>query len=343
MRAALLLCGVLALPALAKGQEPLQDPESRTRWEQLSTAERAVIRERYAELQKLSPEERAALEVLAERLKERERSVNAALSPEQRAHLAGLPGEERQGLLREHLRDELVSAGERVRVRLPQELVETIEAEKPLRRPLRVEKLLQRERCLGVPAVRRLGESLGVPADSLGRLESLNAAALEDQALTWRRELIDRSVERLGPPPGLNASAWAELRGASHREFFRRLEALAPPAAYLEPLPAPDADPGVRERVQLFSQVQKLAQPTLEERLALAGTSTRPDPKVRDALVAAIRRRVLAFAAEHELFLAEERGELERASDSAFADLVRRFSREHERALRAGKRPRSPR
>lgn len=207
---------------------------SRARWEQKSEEERAVLRARFAELQKLAPDERRALEDLAQKLKQHEAAVEESLPEDVRAQLADLPPEERSGVFREHVQGVLRHRGEDVRARLPEELLKSIEAEKPLHRPLRLEGILKHERPLGAREVRRLGESLGAPEEELRGLEDLGQAELEDRALSFHRAALDRAVQRLGPPPGLDAAGYAQLRRASHAEFFRRWRALDPPPAYDE-------------------------------------------------------------------------------------------------------------
>ena len=329
------------LLALGAGLASAQDlAQGRARWEQKSEAEREVLRQRFAQLSELAPEERRALEQRAEKLKRREQAVQESLPEEERARLADLSTEERDGVLQEHLRGVLRREGEDARARMPAKLVETLEAEKPLKRPLRLDQILKPERPLGLREVRRIGEALGAPPEELRGLEALDGAGLEDRVLRWQRAAIDRAVEQLGPPPGLDRQGYEALRGASHQEFFRRWRALDPPEAYgagpgHAPERAPAARPGsppVRERVQQLMRLRQLAEPTLEERVAAARL---PEAEREAALAGRIEERVLAFAAEHDLFTREELAELRAASGTAFPDAARRLASAKERHLRA--------
>ncbi len=333
------------LLALGAGVASAQDlAQGRARWEQKSESEREVLRQRFAQLSELAPEERRALEQRAEKLKRREQAVQESLPEEERARLADLSSEERNGVLQEHLRGVLRREGEDARARMPAKLVETLEAEKPLKRPLRLDRILKPDRPLGLREVHRIGEALGAPPEELHGLEALDAAGLEDRVLRWQRAAIDRAVERLGPPPGLDREGYEALRGTSHQEFFRRWRALDPPEAYGEapgrgqehaPERAPGARPGsppVRERVQQLMRLRQLAEPTLEERVAAARL---PEAEREAALAGRIEERVLAFAAEHDLFTREELAELRAASGTAFPDAARRLASGKERHLRA--------
>jgi len=336
MSARLLLCALLAV--LCAGRGAAQDlADSRARWERMSEPERALLRQRFAQLSGLAPEERRALEELAQKLKEREQAVEQALPEEERTKLASLPSAERSGVFREHLRGVLRSEGEDVRARMPAKLVETIEAEQPVRRPLRLDLILKQQRELGERDARRIGEALGVPDEELRGLAALDRPALEDRLLGWQRATIDRAVERLGPPPGLDTAGYEALRNTGHAEFFRRWRALDPPPAYDEPAERAPARPAptVRERVQLLMRVRQLAEPSFEERLA----ATRlPEGERERALAARVEARVLDFIEEHGLFSPEELAELRAASGTAFPEVARRLASAQESSLRSGAR-----
>jgi hypothetical protein len=341
---------------------------ARRRWDAKSPEERELLHRRFAELQALDDEERRALEDVARELKAREEEVRASLPGAVRARLDALPATERQRVFREHVRDLLRREGESVRERLPAGVLAELEALPPPRRPLRLERVIRGDRPMTPHAVRRIGEALGVARPELAELDGLGAAELEDRALRFQRERIDRQVRALGPPPGLDARGYAALAGLPHREFYRSWRALDPPEVYAEPpgaVDAPDSAAGdpaaagaddprlaaepdglpergeppfalARRRAALVGQALALLEPSIAERIELAEL----DPEARaGALVARARERCLAFVAEHGLLAPAEHAALCAEEGRAFERLAHRTLRAQRRAL-FGERPR---
>jgi hypothetical protein len=342
MRAAamlLWLCAALALCAGPAAAQAGAREDAAGRWERKTPAERELLRRRFAELQRMSPEERRALQGLAERLKARESKIGEALPDPLRARLAELPPDARRGVVHEYFRDVLRREGEGVMGRLPQAVVRELEAVPPQRRPLRLERILRHDRPLGARDVRRLGEALGVAPERLADLEALPPAELAERALQLHREAIDRRVRELGPPPGLDDEAYAELAELPHREFFGRWRSLDPTETYggrhgrgkgpeAGPPPGAEARAAARARADRFAEARRALAPTLEERLELAGDDA-------DARLSTLRergrRRCLTIVEEHRLLPPDE-------LEALRARAGRDFEEQAHRALRRGMR-----
>ena len=195
---------------------------NRARWEQKDAKEREVLKERFDQLKQLSPEERAALEDLARKLKDKKRKVREGLPEDVRRRLADLPPREREGVFEDHFRDSLRKKGAGIRPLLPEEAVSEFEREKPSRRALKLGHILRDHRPITPKDLKLLGKKLGVDSGVLEGLDALPPAALEERALAWKREYVDLCIEKQGLPPGLNQEEYENLRSTPHVEFFRR-------------------------------------------------------------------------------------------------------------------------
>lgn len=179
---------------------------------------------------------------------------------------------------------------------------------------------------------RRAG--FGATPDELRELDALDPAQLADRALRFHRRALDRRVQELGLPPGVDAEGYAALKELPHHEFFRSWRRLDPTEAYGRPEPdvarsdgsgpQPGPNQDARRRAMLLDRARRLLAPTFEERVELAGT----DVETRSiALRKRARERCLAFLEEHALLEPEQLAELRAVEGPAFEALAHRALR----------------
>ena len=326
----ILAAGLIFVMLLGGGvpsaQQGSRTENNRARWEKKDAKERAVLRERFAELKKLSPEEREGLETMARKLKKKKQTVRDGLPRDVRVRMAEMPRKERDDLFSAHFRDVLRHEGESIRPLLPEEVVAKIEREPPSRRAFSLDRHLRENRSIEERDVRRLGKELGRTEAQLRELEGLDPAVLEDRALTWNREHIDRCVAEKGVPPGMTEDEYALLRGKPHAEFYRRWRDLDPPPQYSSSKRRKrdrikELAPEARERVKLLREAHQLTELTLEDRLRFSNLS---EDERREAAGAFIRGRVLEFLEQNPL-LGPEDMETLRNTHSRFEDKARRL------------------
>lgn len=343
MRLALtaLACSALLADASQAQDRDLVD-RNRERWEQKDPQERELLKSRFDQLKKLSDEERAALEGLARKIKDKKRKARESLPEDVRRRMEDLPPHEREGIFHDHFRDTLRQKGSGVRRLLPEGALDEIEREAPSRRALRLDRLLRDHRPITPHDVKRLGKELGINARDLRELDSLAPGELEERALAWNRERIDRCVAEYGLPPGLGDAEYTQMRDLTHAEFFQRWRELDPPPPYS------DAKKRRRDRVtkltekgrellERLRQAHRLAEPTFEERFEHAELS---EPERREAMGAVVRRRVIAYLETNGLVSVEDLKALRDTKDAHFMSVAHRlFNRIEHDLLGEGGRP----
>ena len=91
---ALACSALLADASQAQGHDLVE--RNRERWEQKGSQERELLKSRFDQLKKLSDEERAALEGLARKIKDKKRTARASLPEDVRRRMDDLPPHERE-------------------------------------------------------------------------------------------------------------------------------------------------------------------------------------------------------------------------------------------------------
>ncbi|MEM7305236.1 MAG: hypothetical protein AAF682_01135 [Planctomycetota bacterium] len=321
-----LLC--LVPCAAAQGKGGIQE-----RWEQKSSEEREVLRRRFEQLKKLPPEAREVLEERARKLKNLEEELHDALPEQARREMEDLGPRERDALVREELKENLRAEGRRRRGKLPPERLAEIEDAPAHRRPLLVDRLLRDQRPVRVRDVERLGKELGKGSGELAGLKGLAREALEERALLWSRERIDRVVAQLGPPPGVSENEYRSWQGLAHREFFRRWRDHEPPQHYSR---CDDKDAGfglgpeMRRAWEQLHDLRRVAKPRMEDRLEYSELS-RSERRAR--IQERVRERVLRFIGEQELLGPDEVERLRGLTGKDFERGVEEAIRSREREL----------
>ena len=300
---------LLAVLTLAAGGHQGAD-DARSRWAKKTPEEQALLRQRFEELQKLSPDDRRVLDARVRKLKDLERRLEAELTPEDRNRMRSLDHGDRRKMVHAQIKDALREEGRRCRSRLPEDQLSRIEQAHPHERPALIHKLRKNHTRIRPWDVKRLGREIGRPDTELKGLSDLSPDQLEALALEWNRERIDRVVAEHGAPPGLTAEEFQAWRSLDHDDFYRRWRSLAPPPPFglsSREGPRPPFSPAMRQTLETLRTVRSLSKPCMSDRVDLADE---PQDARERALLDRGRERVLEYLEGSSFADAEELGKL---------------------------------
>jgi hypothetical protein len=276
---------LLALTSALSSVAPaFQLDAARERWERLTPAEQARLRERYDGLRSMPERERATLEERAKYLAEAMRHVEERLTPEQRERLARIDPDRRRALLRDLAMLEGGDRAGRGRADMPQAWREKLAHLPPEQRARMQFEVEHRMRERGREQVGELlSKRFGLSPEELARIDALpepermlEIAKLKraargpegergerggpsDEAIAARMKLL--SAARPRPSDYLR---YAELPTADRRELVARIvrervltvlreQQLATPAEIevLDALPLDEFRRAIRERLEM--------------------------------------------------------------------------------------------
>ncbi len=320
------VCERPARPQRPPGVPPSAEElaEARKRWEALGPEQRAQLAERYRRFQALGEDARRELQERADNLGRLEELLCRRLSEGERARLERLPPPQRAEVMREMVRSELETQGERVLLHLPVDVRERLAnaTEADRLRHFQQYKLAIRER-LSANAVRALGQELELPKEEVQRLLALPDPERIDAALELGKRLGRREVERSGLPKGLTFERWRQIEALPPEEFYHEIARLSDGLRRPPPPHAEAPHPGFELRRALRPSREAIlehAELPPEERVRAIRTSQRP--------------RLTELVRQSGLLDAEQMSQLEALPDGAFYAQVRRIA--HERGSRSG-------
>ncbi len=326
-------------PARAEAEAPAERAEAglsaRERWQRLSPEEQERVRARFERLQRMSEEERVALERRSQQRARQRQRLLASLSPEERARLAGQPEERREALLREMAEAERRDHGRRIAQKLPEELRESLRRAAPEERARRLEAFKRDTReDLSRRAVEGLATALGYGPEEIARLERLPLEERMQTVLRLRKNLTSRELEASGLPPGLTQERWGELEALPPSDYLRELWRMRR-RGELGPVPGLEPSPAVdrlrhRDREALRALFQALHAPPRD----FVELSELPPRERRSAIQRRLRGRVEALLASRELLPPEEIARLVDLEDAPYLEAVRELVEER---LRRGR------
>ncbi|MBK8180046.1 MAG: DUF3106 domain-containing protein [Planctomycetes bacterium] len=185
---------------------PVQDPapvhveSGRSRWQRMSPEERARVARLYEQYRGLPEADRERMRTQLERMAEVRREIEARIPDELRAKLARLAPEERREVLREYVGSAIGERAERLRQKLPPEVLSQLEGATPARRAelLSDPRAPWREQA-SERALAHLGRELELAPEELERIRALPP----EQKHAELFELGRRAMRRRGPPPGV--------------------------------------------------------------------------------------------------------------------------------------------
>lgn len=193
---------------------------ARRRWEALDPESREQLAERFQRFRAMDESARRELHERAQNLERIERHLCRRLTPDEQERLDRLAPAQRAEVLRELVRGELESQGQRLVSHLPVELRERLEradGEGRLRY-FQQFKAHVHER-MSADAVRSLGHELGLPREEVRALLELPGPARVEAALELGKRLGRRQVEHRGLPHGLTLERWREIEALPPAEF----------------------------------------------------------------------------------------------------------------------------
>ena len=350
----LLACVPLFGPVLGAGvQEPARraaggqerGASALERWERMSKQEREVLRARFEELRRLSPEERAALEERHRGVKSMRERVHGQLSPEVRRKLEQLEPEQRRDFLREELVEEARGRGARIREKLPREFERELEAAPAERRPQMLENFLRRQyEHRAERRLNHLAKQLELPDAERQRIAALPPREQRRELSRLEKERVVRMADTKGaPPPGMQASEWERLRQLPPEAF---LDEMMRRRVFEGPHASPRGDGEAREpslnkaaRQRLF----RLLRPDATERMEFARM---PRAERERHVLERVSERALEFLEREALVEPAELERLRGLSGQERMRALRELVRER-RAPHSGphgrERPRDPR
>jgi len=282
--AALLILAIASLTATAPAAPPAGgaqggrgadraavDDETRAErlalWRAMSPEQRAEVRRRYEELQRLDPEARERTLSRARRFRAEVGRVLESLSPAEREAIERLAPAGRARVLRGIVADEARATAARLRATMtPEERARFADAG-PEQRAEIVRSVRERagERARG--AARRLARELGVDA---AQIEGMDRGEVRRRLVDLARRRARRHLEVHGPPEGLDADQWERVLGLPDRQFaraFGRVRARQPD--YAAP---PRGEPGPGRRgPRMHGELRGLGMPTPSDRARRPG------------------------------------------------------------------------
>lgn len=221
------LVAFLLLAALVVGeaQSDRSGPDFqalRERWQQKSASERQELRRRFAELERLSPQDREELVRRARDLRGSLQALDHDPPAWVRSRLEGAAPRERQHELRRCLEEHHRRRGSGLRERMPPEVLERLEgARTDEERAAVLRAFFQEARQQMVPHfIDRAGRRLGLTAEEVKGLQAQAAAGGEDVLAHLKRRLI----EHRGRPEGIDEADWEAWQALPDEEFVRRVE-----------------------------------------------------------------------------------------------------------------------
>jgi hypothetical protein len=221
-----------ALPATAAAQRRGSDhSQQRERWMQMSEEERAVLRKRYEELKRMSPEVIEELTERARGLKHFENGLRKAPPPDLERRLRGRPRADCDREVRRYMRDRSSDFGRHMREKLPPELRERFEKASHEER-IRILHELRHDpshRDRFRRALQELGRELELTAEEQEEILALPWEARKERMMHLHRLFIVQEIEANGLPEGITAEEWASWKELSPREFLHRTRAFAEP------------------------------------------------------------------------------------------------------------------
>jgi hypothetical protein len=246
--------------ALTSAAPAFQLDAARERWERLTPAEQARLRERFDRLRSMPERERATLEDRAKYLAEAMRHVAERLTPEQRERLARIDPDRRRALLRDLAMLEGGDRAARGRAELPQAWREKLERLPPEQRARMHFEVERRMRERGREQVGELlSKRFGLSPEELARIDALPEPERMLEIAKLKRAARGPEGER------------GERGGPTDEAIAARMKLLSAarprPADYLRYADIPTADRRelvariVRERVLTVLREQRLATP----------------------------------------------------------------------------------
>ncbi len=197
--------------AFRQEDQPAVTPELRQRWEALSEKERARLRERFAELERLSPEERDRMQRRAKRLGEIARHLYRSLDEDERAKLDQLDPDKRREVLREMAAEHARKMGQRILALLPAEDRERLLRARPEDREIFFLEFRQRQLRRLDEIIRRQAKNYLSDAER-ERLAGLSQAERRAKYLDFYKRHVRHWVAEHGLPDGVTPERWKALQ-----------------------------------------------------------------------------------------------------------------------------------
>lgn len=195
------------------------------RWQRLTDAERAELRERFEAYQRLGPREKNELVERANRLRVTSDDVQRALPASVRERLDELQPARRREALREIVGGEARERGRDVREKLPDAWVTRLEQAPPEERLALLAQFKETQiKRLCDMALDKLAPALGLGEDELQRTRALPLEERAAAVLELRKRAHELAANENGLPPGMTASDWRQLQKLDPERFFARLQ-----------------------------------------------------------------------------------------------------------------------
>ena len=207
-------------PAVGQARSAPDRAALRQRWEGLSEQERARLRERFAALSELDPEERARLTERTQRLDQLSRQFYGGLDDAQRRRLDGLPTGKRRELLREMVLAEARETSRRLWNKLSAEDRERLEGAGEQERLEFFAEFRRRQGKRIDRSIEDLGPELGFSATELERLRGLPEDRRRQKFLEMVKRRTLRAVQSRGLPREFPARRWSSMTQLAPEEFY---------------------------------------------------------------------------------------------------------------------------
>jgi len=199
-----LVAGVILVAASTPTAQRRDIDQQRQRWEQKTDAEREVLKQRFRELQELSPEDRRRLMERARRIEGIQKSLRATAPEALKKEIDALDPDRRERRWREHTFQRSRELGRHLRESMPAEFRRKLEAAPPEERQQLFEHFMRNSEELSRRAIHGMGRGLGLSRDEIRRLESLPLEERFRAVMKLRRQMLVKRIERYGLPPGLD-------------------------------------------------------------------------------------------------------------------------------------------
>jgi hypothetical protein len=208
-----------AQPSAARAESPKE------RWQRLTDAERAELRERFEAYQRLGPREKNELVERAIRLRVTSDAVQRDLPANVREKLDELQPARRREALREIVGGEARERGRDLREKLPGAWVTRLEEARPEERLALLAQFKETQiKRLCDMALDKLAPALGLGEDELQRTRALPLEQRAAAVLELRKRAHELAATENGLPPGMTAADWRQLQKLDPERFFARLQ-----------------------------------------------------------------------------------------------------------------------